>query len=461
MKTASIALILATAGILSEASADWPRLPSVGPQPIDRATAAIPGTVVSSSQGIGQPQAFLSADPVDGASVPVGSSEVVIQLARQYMVDTTRLINDGVEGKVTVSGSADASRWTGLGQTEITATDRSIPIAFAGAQIKFLKIAFQSSKNGVVRNLSVYGGAKTRDFHLKFSDSAIASPINFVDGVGGARVVYAYPTPSNAGEREFATNVVHFPVSNEKYRTVVYDLGVSRSVKKFTAAYSATPVRLEVFAFNQLPEGKDWRGKLTLNPSVFDGAAVVASGVDQKGNGNLKLTPNKSVKARYLAYRFEPLAGASVSFGGALSDFMNFAMLPAKSAADVLNLGVGSEFTADSEGGFSVFGIGIASSGEGTYESTPAEQGDEETPTDTDDNTATDVEDVKALLQQLWGNYGGFNQMTGSRGANNDGLGNGNGVGGDGTGTGTGTGSGDGPDIIINPTSPPPPPTAD
>ncbi|HSJ03755.1 MAG: hypothetical protein ACAI34_06090, partial [Verrucomicrobium sp.] len=139
--------------------------------------------------------------------------------------------------------------------------------------------------------------------------------------------------------------------------------------------------------------------------------------------------------------------------------FMKFAMLPAKSAADVLNLGVGSEFTAESEGGFSVFGTGIASSSEGTYESSSAEQGDDETPTDTDDNTATDVEDVKALLQQLWGNDGGFNQMTGSRGANNDGLGNGNGVGGDGTGTGTGTGSGDGPDIIINPTSPPP--TAD
>jgi hypothetical protein len=77
-------------------------------------------------------------------------------------------------------------------------------------------------------------------------------------------------------------------------------------MKMFATSYSQRPVRIEVFAFDQLPEKKDWRGKLTLDPAVFDTIKPVAVGEDAKGVGHIKITPSKPVSARYIALRFEP-----------------------------------------------------------------------------------------------------------------------------------------------------------
>lgn len=459
MKTASIALILATAGLVGDAAAaSWPRLPSAGSQPVDLANSAIPGTVVSSSQGIGNASALLSADPVDGTNVPVGASEVVIRLAKQYTINTARFLSDGVAGKVTVSGSVDGNQWTGLGQMEITSSDRLIPVSFAGAQVKFVKLSIQASQNGVVRSLALYGSAKASDFHLKFSESSNASGLNLADGVGGARVIYAYPTPTNAGEKEAATNVFHFPASGEKYRTVIYDLSAPRKLKQFTATYTATPVRLEVFAFNQLDEKKDWRGKLAFDTALLDASTPVAVGQDARGLGNIKLTPSKPVQARYLALRFELGAGANASVGGTMSDFLQFAMLPVDGVVSLLNPADASQHVAaGGDGGFTVTGIGLNSANEGNYESSGNEQGDDENKEDSEEKP--DAEDEKALWSQFAGNYGAFNMMTGSRGATGGAAGS---VEGNGNGGNNGNnGGGDGPTININPTNnnPTPPPT--
>ncbi|WP_038166443.1 hypothetical protein [Verrucomicrobium sp. BvORR106] len=455
MKTASIALILATAGLVGDAAAaSWPRLPSAGSQPIDLANTAIPGTVVSSSQGIGQASSLLAADPVAGSSVPVGASEVVIRLSKQYTINTARFLSDGVEGKVTVSGSADGNQWTGLGQMEIKASDRLVPVSFAGAQVKFVKLSIQASQNGVIRSLALYGSAKTSDFHLKFSESSNASGLNLADGVGGARVIYAYPTPTNAGEKEASTNVFHFPASGEKYRTVIYDLSAPRKLKQFTAIYTATPVRLEVFAFNQLAEKKDWRGKLAFDAALLDSSTPVAVGQDARGLGNIKLTPSKTVQARYIALRFELGAGGNASVGGTVSDFLQFAMLPVDGVVSLLNPTEASQHVAaDGNGGFTVTGIGLNAAGEGNYESSGNEQGDEENKEDENSEDKPDIEDQKALWSQFAGNYGAFNMMTGPRGATGGAAGSveGNG-GGDGGNSG---GGGDGPTININPTNPP------
>lgn len=460
MKTASLALLLATVGIASNAAAAWPRLPSSGSQPVDLASNAIPGTVVSGSQGIGQPQTLLASDPVAGATVPVGASEVVISLAKQYTIDTTRFLNDGAEGKVTISGSADNAKWTSLGQASFTASDRSVPVSFAGAQVKYLKVAFQASKNGVIRSFSAFGATKAKDFHLKFSEGSNATTINLADGVGGARAIYAFPTPTNAGEKEAATNVFHFPPTKEKYRTVVYDLTAPRKVKQFTATYSATPVRLEVFALDQLGEKNDWRGKLTFDPATLDSATPVAVGEDARGLGNIKLTPSKAVQARYVVLRFEPGYTGTASVGGSFSDFMAFAALPLHGFVQREG---SSRFTAGGNGGFSMLGVGIESSSAGNFESSGNEQGDEESDSEEEEGSQTDKEDEQALYNQFGGNYGAFNMMTGSRGSSGGGAGSAEGSGSDGGTGSSGGGSGDGPDITINPTNPsttPPPDTS-
>lgn len=455
MKTASIALILATAGLVGDAAAaSWPRLPSAGTQPVDLANSAIPGTVVSSSQGIGNASALLGADPVDGANVPVGASEVVIRLAKQYTINTARFLSDGVAGKVTVSGSADGNQWTGLGQMEITGSDRLVPVSFAGAQVKFVKLSIQASQNGVVRSLALYGSAKSSDFHLKFSESSNASSLNLADGVGGARVIYAYPTPTNAGEREASTNVFHFPASGEKYRTIIYDLSAPRKMKQFTATYTATPVRLEVFAFNQLDEKKDWRGKLAFDAALLDSATPVAAGQDARGLGNIKLTPSKQVQARYVVLRFELGAGANASMGGTMSDFLQFAMLPVDGVVSLLNPAEASQHVAaDGNGGFSVTGIGLNAAGEGNYESSGNEQGDEE---NEDSEEKPDAEDEKALWSQFAGNYGAFNMMTGPRGATGGAAGS---VEGNGNNGNNNFSPSPPPDININTDNPTPPPS--
>jgi hypothetical protein len=66
------------------------------------------------------------------------------------------------------------------------------------------------------------------------------------------------------------------------------------------------PTLLVVFAFESLPEKKDLRGKLTLDPAIFDTSPIVASGEDAVGKGNMQLSPKQPVKARYVALRFEP-----------------------------------------------------------------------------------------------------------------------------------------------------------
>jgi hypothetical protein len=445
MKTASIALLLATAGLISDAAAAWPRLPSAGSQPVDLASKAIPGTVIKSSQGIGEPQSFLSTDPVAGATVPVGASEVVISLAKQYVVNTARFLNDGMEGKVTVSGSPDAANWTGLGQVEISAADRSVPISFAGVQVKYVKFGFQSAKNGMIRNVSVFGGAKAKDFHLKFTESSNAAGINLADGVGGARAIYAFPTPNNIGEPDAATNVFEFPQSADRYRTVVFDLGSTRPLKQFSAAYSAMPVRLEVFAFEQLPEQKDWRGKLTFDPAILDRIKPVATGEDARGLGNIKLTPSKTVRAQYVALRFEPGFSRSASTGnGAVENLVNF----------VLGVSGESRLIATPSGGFNCFGIGLTAQGSGNYESTSQEQGDENEESSEEENDGP-IGEVKGDFASPWPPSfytNSFNSFTGSRGG---GGGIGGFFGGD---SDDDDNSGTPPIIIINPPSSPPPP---
>jgi hypothetical protein len=101
-------------------------------------------------------------------------------------------------------------------------------------------------------------------------------------------------------------NKFSFPESDERYRTLIYDLGQVRLMNEFGSVHSPRPVRFEVFAFEKLPEKEDWRGRLAFNPADFQQREPVAAAEDTRGLGYLKAKPKAVVKSRYLALRWEP-----------------------------------------------------------------------------------------------------------------------------------------------------------
>ena len=153
----------------------------------------------------------------------------------------------------------------------------------------------------------MYGNERDKDYTVKqtVGDPSKAYPVNF-SGVGGTRVVFASPRPENGLDEAADYNKFSFPESDERYRTLIYDLGQLRVLNSFGSVHSPRPVRFEVFTFQKLPQKEDWRGRLSFDPADFGQKEPIASGEDTRGLGYLKIKPSKPVGARYVALRWEP-----------------------------------------------------------------------------------------------------------------------------------------------------------
>jgi len=216
-------------------------------------------------------------------------------------------VNDGIEGRATLSASADKNGWAVLEEKVFSAADRTVEFKFAGMQAKYVKLELALSKGGIIRNLQFFGAATDKGYAVKQSaDGKEGKPMDLINGLGGARVVYAAPKPANGLDTAITYNQFAFPESDEKYRTIIYDFGQLRILNEFASVHSPRPVRFEVFAFDNLPEKEDWRGRMAFDPSDFNNAKPVAVAEDTRGTGNLKAKPAKAVKTRYLAMRWEP-----------------------------------------------------------------------------------------------------------------------------------------------------------
>lgn len=303
-------LLILILGLVSAAplNAKWLRIPASEDRPLPvggkgmRSEAAI-----HTSSGIGKVDSLLSSDPADSVDLPIGKSQAVIIFKNPVLVNRATLVSDGVEGRVAISGSIDQKNWADLDEKLFSTSDRDIIFAFAGMQIKFLKMEFVLSKGGRVRAFGMYGGERDKDYTVKqtVGDPKKAYPVNF-SGVGGTRILFASPKPDNGLDEAVAFNKFAFPESDERYRTLVYDLGQLRVLNSFGSVHSPRPVRFEVFTFDKLPQNEDWRGRLTFNPEEFSQRVPVASGEDTRGVGYLKVKPSKPVGARYVALRWEP-----------------------------------------------------------------------------------------------------------------------------------------------------------
>ncbi|MBE7493371.1 MAG: hypothetical protein HS117_00340 [Verrucomicrobiaceae bacterium] len=331
MKPTPLLILIAGLAAASSVEAKWQRFPSVDKRPVEAGIKGINSSAtIDSSNGIGRVNALLSADVVDHADIGAGNSNAVINLGKAIMVSRSTFTNDEIEGRATLSGSADKKSWAVLDEKVFTSSDREVAFTFAGMQVKFVKIEFALSKGGSIRNFQMFGAENDGDYTVKQSaDGKSGSPVNFA-GVGGARIIYASPKPSNSVDSAAAFNKFSFPESDERYRTIIYDMGQLRIMNEFGSVHSPRPVRFEVFAFDQLPEKEDWRGRLAFDPAEFNVKEPVASAEDTRGLGYIKAKPAKSVKSRYIAMRWEPdFNPPAFEVGGInIGGFGNFSYTP-------------------------------------------------------------------------------------------------------------------------------------
>ncbi|MEY4484476.1 MAG: hypothetical protein RL693_1928 [Verrucomicrobiota bacterium] len=333
MKSAYL-IALALLSTLDVASAAWQKLPATGAPPMNLASRAIVGTKIASASGISNTQALLADDPSQFAKIPAGSSSAVIDISEQTLVEFVSFINDGGAGKVSVSASTNNTNWVALSQQAFDASTLLVELNFAGIQAKYVKFSFDLSNSGSVSSVKVLGASKESDYRTFHKGSG-----GVTTEVSSSKPIYMFPTPTNLGELGSGQGTYKFPISNEKYRTVIYDLGDPRTLKKFNAAYSKVPTRVEIFAFEQLPEKRDWRGKTTFEPSILETMQPIASGEDASGVGHLSLVSSKAVTAKYIVMRFEPnyskkVAGLNVEW----QSMASAALIPFSGMANQLGL---------------------------------------------------------------------------------------------------------------------------
>ncbi|MDI1314247.1 hypothetical protein [Prosthecobacter sp.] len=307
MKLAPTIVLLGSLLTAGSIQAKWSRIPIIKEKPVNTITGPASNASLDSSSGFGHVDSIFSSDITASSTVSAGKSFVLINLGKPVLISSSSFVNDGIEGRATLSASADKSGWAVLEEKVFSAADRTVEFKFAGMQAKFVKLELALSKGGIIRTLQFFGAATDKGYAVKQSaDGKSGKPADLINGLGGARVVYAAPKPANGLDTAITYNKFAFPESDEKYRTIIYDFGQLRILNEFASVHSPRPVRFEVFAFDNLPEKEDWRGRMTFDPSDFGNLSPVAVAEDTRGTGSLKAKPAKSVKTRYLALRWEP-----------------------------------------------------------------------------------------------------------------------------------------------------------
>jgi hypothetical protein len=297
----TLCLVVVVALLSSLAGAAWQRSPEPGQLATRLAIASVEGVKIESSQNIGRVSALISESVSEEAALPRGRSEAVINLGHQAIIERISMSNSGGEGRVAVSSSTDNGSWVSLGQTVFSSADSQVLVPFASVQGKFVKVEFELAREGGVRNFEIFGSLVAGS-----KDKLRGKVSNMAGSISGARVIYVNPTPATGGDEAVRYGSFSFPESDDKYRTVIYDLGRPKVLNEFGSVHSPRPVRFEVFAFSELPEKEDWKGRRSFDPAVFEQTEPVASVEDKEGKGYVKCKPEQSVTAQFIALRWEP-----------------------------------------------------------------------------------------------------------------------------------------------------------
>ncbi len=284
MKLAPTIIILGSLFTVGSLHAKWSRIPIIKEKPVNVINSPSSNASLDSSSGFGHVDSLLSSDITATSTVSAGKSFVLFNLGKPVLISSSSFVNDGIEGRATLSASADKNGWAVLEEKVFSAADRTVEFKFAGIQAKFVKLELALSKGGMIRYLQFFGASTDKGYALKQSaDGKSGKSMDLINGLGGARVVYAAPKPANGFDTAVTYNKFSFPESDEKYRTIIYDFGQLRILNEFASVHSPRPVRFEVFAFDNLPEKEDWRGRMAFDPKDFGSVSPVSVAEDTRG----------------------------------------------------------------------------------------------------------------------------------------------------------------------------------
>lgn len=287
----------------------WTRLKPADHVPVNLANKSISGCTIQSSKGVGHPEALISTDPTENFEVPVGKSEVVVRLGGSRLLNNIDFINDHIAASLLIETSADNRHWQTIATAALVEHQRQMEVHFADVECRSVRLTFDARHGGEVRGWDFYGPMGREDF--EFSTAADAGiergdPDFNLAAAGIAVPIYAFPTPVNDWETGMLHHVFRFPKTNEKYRTIIYDLGSVYSLKEFSVAYSQRPVRVELFLFEELNEKRNSRGKLAFDPEVLNQTKPHSFFEDIAGHGHVKFKDKNGARARYVVFRYEP-----------------------------------------------------------------------------------------------------------------------------------------------------------
>ncbi len=310
---------------LTLAVGKWSRIPSADKRPVNMSLVSA-GTTVASSQGLAPSAGLILGDPLRPVRVASGQSEAILKLVRQSYVERASFVSEGLEGSVSASLSHDGKTWKNEVRQSFTAIDRMVSLSLGVAQGQYVRLQFDLNRGGVIRSFQILGSHSDANYKVTQNKDGSGAKVNFASGIGGGRLIYINPEDFSSRNLAAASEIT-FPESNDKYRTAVYDLGQVRSLNEFGSVHSPRPMRMLVYAFETLPEKEDWKGRLAFDPSALDGIDPVASAEDAIGKGVIQVKTKTSVKARYVALRWEPdfnppgvtVSGVTISGSGNVS----------------------------------------------------------------------------------------------------------------------------------------------
>lgn len=242
------------------------------------------GTELSHVHGITNSEGLLR-DLSIPAYVSGGKNHMTVRFCRQSVFEKISFLNDGMEGDVKLFVSPDAKNWQPVGSGFVQAKDRQFVVNPGSTFGKYLKFELDVIKSGTIRCLRILGSAKDSQFQILENREGLNQRINFADGIGGGRMVYA----------THSTEI-------SKGLTVVYDLTQSRWIDELVSLHSAQAVNLRIHAVDKLPERENWRGHLEVDADSLLQPLNQIAEMKDLGQGVARVTLKSQIRARYVAF---------------------------------------------------------------------------------------------------------------------------------------------------------------
>lgn len=304
MRPFTLFALIAAAFPVTPVCAGWPRLPVLESKPVGM-EMAFSGTSLQSANGIQDAASLLAGDLSRSVKLSSGQAAATLKFAKQAVLRHLSFINEGASGKLSLSISSDNSTWSALADAVFATKDRLIKLDIGTAQGRYVRLEFEVSKSGNVRGLQLIGGDHDTDYEVTQEGQGTGAPVNFATGIGGGRLIYLSENRPGSGLTALETDTLEFSAVGEKQKTAVYDLGETRSLTEFVSVHSPYPAKFAVYAFDQLPEKENWRGRMSFDPGVLASATPVGVVEDRSGGGMLTVKPAKAVKSRFIALSWE------------------------------------------------------------------------------------------------------------------------------------------------------------